>query len=76
MQIRPGQHLKLFQESVDEDNCFEGVAFTRQNGNDDSLLTTRDTLVRLANQYITKRFSNFNEDPVLKAAAFITDPFL
>jgi len=37
---------------------------------------TRNSLIELAKQFISSRFSNFNDDPILKAAACITEPLL
>ena len=48
---------------------------SKKDTDDASFLTTRDTLIDLAKQYIS-RFSNFNDNSVLKAAASITEPLL
>ena len=49
---------------------------SKKDTDDTSFLTTRDTLIDLAKQYISSRFSNFNDNSVLKAAASITEPLL
>ena len=52
------------------------TVFSKKDTDDASFLTTRDTLIDLAKQYISSRFSNFNDNSVLKAAASITEPLL
>ena len=78
LKTRPGEHLRLFEGSVDADNRFHDVVFSKKDNDDASFLTTRDRLIDLATckQYISSRFANFNDDPVLKAAASMTEPFL
>ena len=76
LKLRSGQHLRSFEQSVCADNSFNGVILSKKTGDDASFDTTRDRLIELAKQFITSRFSNFNEDPVLKAAACITEPLL
>ena len=49
---------------------------SKKDTDDASFLTTRDTLTDLAKQNISSRFSNFNDNSVLKAAASITKPLL
>ena len=74
--IRSGQHLRSFELSVGADFSFNGVILSKKTGDDASFDTTKDTVIELAKQFINSRFSNFKEDPVLKAAACITEPLL
>ena len=74
--IRSGQHLRSFEQSVGADFSFNGVILSKKTGDDASFDTTKDTVIELAKQFINSRFSNFKEDPVLKAAACITEPLL
>lgn len=76
LKLRSGQHLRSFEQSVCADNSFNGVILSKKTGDDASFDTTKDRLIELAKQFITSRFSNFNEDPVLKSAACITEPLL
>ena len=76
LKTRPGEHLRSFEGSVDADNRFNDIVLSKKDTDDTSFLTTRDTLIDLAKQYISSRFSNFNDNSVLKAAASITEPLL
>ena len=75
LKTRSGEHLRSFEGSVDADNRFNDIVLSKKDTDDASFLTTRDTLIDLAKQYIS-RFSNFNDNSVLKAAASITEPLL
>lgn len=74
LKTRPGKHLRSFERSVDADNRFNYIVLSKKDNV--IFLTTRDTLIDLVKQYISSRFSNFNDDSVLKAAASITEPLL
>lgn len=74
LKTRLGKHLRSFERSVDADNRFNYIVLSKKDNA--IFLTTRDTLIDLAKQYISSRFSNFNDDSVLKAAASITEPLL
>ena len=72
LKTRRGEHLRSFERSVDADNRFHDIVLSKKDTGDASLLTTRDTLIHLAKQCISSRFSNFDDNSVLKAAASIT----
>ena len=74
--IRSGQQMTSFEQSVGADFSFNGVILSKKTGDDASFDTTKDTLIELAKQFINSGFSNFKEDPVLKASACITEPLL
>ena len=76
LKTRPGEHLRSLEGSVDAHNRFNDIVLSKKDTDDASFLTTRDTLIDLAKQYISSRFSNFNDNSVLKAAASITEPLL
>lgn len=76
LKTRPGEHLRSFERSADADNRFNDIVLSKKDTDDPSFLTTRDTLIDLAKQYISSRFSNVNDNSVLKAAASITEPLL
>lgn len=50
---RPGEHLGSFEGSVDADNRFNDIVLSKKDTDDASFLTTRDTLIDLAKQYIS-----------------------
>lgn len=76
MKIRSGEHLGSFEQSVGADNSFSGVILSKNAGDNASFDITRNSLIESAKQFISSRFSNFNDDPILKAAACITEPLL
>ena len=52
------------------------MILSKNAGDDASFDITRNSLIELAKQFTSSRFSNFNDDPILKAAACITEPLL
>ena len=76
MKMRSGEHLGSFEQSVGADNSFSGVILSKNAADNASFDITRNSLIELAKQFISSRFSYFNDDPILKAAACITEPLL
>lgn len=50
--MRPGQHLRSFEQSVGADFSFNGVILAKKTGDDASFDTTKDTLLEQAKQFI------------------------
>ena len=74
MQVRPRTHLREFQQSVGEDGTFKEVSLTRQPNVVVSFTNIRESLINATKQYMNNRFSNFVQEPVLKAVATVSDP--
>lgn len=74
MQVRPGTHLREFQQSVGEDGTFKEISLTRQPNDVVSFTNIRESLINATKQYMNNRFPNFVQDPVLKAVATVSDP--
>lgn len=74
MQVRPGTHRREFQQSVGEDGTFKEISLTRQPNDIVSFTNIRESLINATQQYMNNRFSNFVQDPVLKAVATVSDP--
>ena len=76
MNLRPGEHVRSFCAEITNDNVFKGIHLTRENEDDACYTTIKTELTTSAKEYFRKRFSNFQEDPVLHAAADISNPQL
>ena len=74
MQVRPGNHLRELQQSVEEDGTFKEISLTRQPNNVVSFTNIRESLLNASKQYTNNRFSNLVQDPVFKAEATVSDP--
>ena len=55
---------------------FKETHLKRVNGDDASFMSIRSGLITSAKEYFHKRFSNFQEDPVLRGAADLSNPML
>lgn len=76
MNLRPGEHVRSFCAEITDDNVFKGIHLTRENGDDASYTPIKTALTTSAKDYFHKRFSNFQEDPVLCGAADLSNPQL
>ena len=74
MNLRPGEHVRSFCAEITDDNVFKGIHLTRENGDDASYRTMKTELTTSSKEYFHKRFSNFQEDPVLCGATDLSNP--
>ena len=76
MNLRPGEHVRSFCVEITDDNMFKETHLKRVNGDDASFMSIKSGLITSAKEYFHKRFSNFQEDPVLRGAADLSNPLL
>lgn len=76
MNLRPGEHVRSFCAEITDDNMFKETHLTRVDGDAPSYATIKSELFTSAKEYFCKRFSNFQEDPVLPRAADPSNPLL
>lgn len=72
MNLRPGEYVRSFCTEITDDNMFKETHLKRVNGDDASFMSIKSS----AKEYFHKRFSNFQEDPVLRGAADLSNPLL
>ena len=75
MNLRPGEHVRSFCAEITDD-MFKETHLKRVNGDDASFMSIKSGLITSAKEYFHKRFSNFQEDPVLRGAADLSNPLL
>ena len=75
MTLRPGEHVRSFCAEI-TDNMFKKTYLTRVDEDAASYATIKSGLITSAKEYFCKRFSNFQEDPVLRGAADLSNPLL
>ena len=76
MKLRPGMHVISFSAEIGDDNVFEEVTLTTKAGDEASFIAAKDRFLGQSKNYFKERFSNIQNDPVLKGASDITDPLL
>ena len=71
--VRPGENLTSFQERVGDGNQYKGLDLTRSARDAESFAASRDAIIDKATAFLSDRFQGLGHDPVLRAAATLTD---
>ena len=71
--VRLGENLTSFQERVGDGNQYKGLDLTRSARDAESFAASRDAIIDKATAFLSDRFQGLGHDPVLRAAATLTD---
>ena len=71
--VRSGENLTSFQQGVGNGTHYKVLDFTRSGCHAESFASGRDDIIDKVASFLSDRFQGLGNDPILRAAATLTD---